>query len=200
MKWFIPDHSWRGSEADGTQSLCDSKAHVFFIPSLPSRGSKRFGGHVKHKTLKAVTLGRLSLGLCWQTDKVEKISQFKLKKKKAGKEKTVFLMSENFVPTIHSLKKRINQQTKKIPSPKQLQLMTHLFQGMFNLTMCQCHRSWQSLELDTVVCLYQEGVWALYLTGNRVSEVFRKNKAFCWQVGPRPLSSCQNGFGLRIVI
>ena len=67
-------------------------------------------------------------------------------------------MSENFVPTIHSLKKRINQQTTKIPSPKQLQLMTHLFQGMFNLTMCQCHRSWQSLELDTVVCLYQEGV------------------------------------------
>ena len=98
------------------------------------------------------------------------------------------------------LKKRINQQTKKIPYPKQLQLMTHLFQGMFNLTMCQCHRSWQSLELDTVVCLYQEGVWALYLTGNRVSEVFWRNKAFCWQVGPRPLSSCQNGFGLRIVI
>ena len=52
---------------------------------------------MKHKTLRAVTLGRLSLGLCWQTDKVEKISQFKLKKKK----QTVFLMSENFVPTIH---------------------------------------------------------------------------------------------------
>ena len=113
---------------------------------------------MKHKTLRAVTLGRLSLGLCWQTDKVEKISQFKLKKKKTGKKKTVFLMSENFVPTIHSLKKESTNKQKKISSPKQLQLMTHLFQGMFNLTMCQCHRSWQFLELDTVVCLYQEEV------------------------------------------
>lgn len=171
-----------------------------FYSITASRGSKRFGGHVKHKTLRAVTLGRLSLGLCWQTDKVEKISQFKLKKKKTGKKKTVFLMSENFVPTIHSLKKESTNKQKKISSPKQLQLMTHLFQGMFNLTMCQCHRSWQFLELDTVVCLYQEEVWAFYLTRNRVSEVFWRNKAFCWQVGLRPLSSCQNGFGLRNVI
>lgn len=160
---------------------------------------QRFGGHVKHKTLRAVTLGRLSLGLCWQTDKVEKISQFKLKK--TEKEKTVYLMRENFVPTIHySRKESTNKQTKKISSPKQLHLMTHLFQGMFNLTTCQCHRSWQSLELEAVVCLYQEGVWALYLTGDRVSEVFWRNKAFCWHVGPRPLSSCQNGFGLCNVI
>ena len=168
---------------------------VFYSITV-SRGSKRFGGHVKHKTLRAVTLGRLSLGLCWQTDKVEKISQFKLKKKK-----TNCLPNEwKFCSNNTSLKKESTNKQKNISSPKQLQLMNHLFQGMFNLTTCQCHRSWQSLELYTVVCLYQEGVWALYLTGNRVSEVFWRNKAFCWQVGLRPLSSCQNGFGLCNVI
>lgn len=61
-------------------------------------------------------MGRLSLGLCWQTDKVEKISQFKLKKQK---KKKLYLMRENFVPTIHSLRKEsTNKQTKKDLIPK----------------------------------------------------------------------------------
>ena len=89
-----------------------------FYSITASRGSKRFGGHVKHKTLRAVTLGRLNLGLCWQTDKVEKISQFKLKKKKKTGKKNCLPNEWKFCSNNTFLKKRINQQTKKDLIPK----------------------------------------------------------------------------------
>lgn len=66
----------------------------------------------------------------------------------------MLLMSENPVPVTHSLKKK----KKSITSWEQLQLMTCIFQGIFNLITLQCNRSWQSLEPEVVVLyLCQEG-------------------------------------------